>query len=253
MSGKQIIAGTLPTRMSLTALKSRKLGAQRGFELLKRKADALKARFQKMLKVIVETKRTMGVEMGHAFFSLTEAKFTAGDIKSVVEDKVNRATVRILSQTENVAGVKLPNFQLSSIETKGELVGMSRGGQRIAKCRETFLTALKMLIKLASLQTAFAKLDIAIKMTSRRVNALEHVVLPRIENTIAYIVQELDEMDKEEFFRLKRVKAKKEERDKLEALLRAQKGMGESSAQVAAQTFFKAPVAFGMVDDDMLF
>jgi V-type H+-transporting ATPase subunit D len=46
-------------------------------------------------------------------------------------------------------------------------------------------------------------------MTNRRVNALEHVVIPRLENTISYINSELDEMDREEFFRLKKIQGKK--------------------------------------------
>merc|ERR1712070_89176 len=49
----------------------------------------------------------------------------------------------------------------------------------------------------------------AIKVTNRRVNALEHVVIPRIENTIAYIISELDELEREEFFRLKKVQQRK--------------------------------------------
>lgn len=62
------------------------------------------------------------------------------------------------------------------------------------------------------MQTAFVILDEVIRMTNRRVNALEHVVIPKLENTIKYINSELDEMDREEFFRLKKVQAAKKKR-----------------------------------------
>ena len=57
--------------------------------------------------------------------------------------------------------------------------------------------ALEVLVELASLQTSFLTLDAAIKTTNRRVNALENVVKPRLENTIAYIRGELDEHERE--------------------------------------------------------
>ena len=60
-------------------------------------------------------------------------------------------------------------------------------------------------------QTAFITLDEVIKVTRRRVNALEFVVQPRIQNTIKYIVSELDERDREEFYRLKKIQDKKKE------------------------------------------
>ena len=53
------------------------------------------------------------------------------------------------------------------------------------------------------------KLDEVIRVTNRRVNAIEHVVIPQIDNTIKYINTELDEREREEFFRLKKIQDKK--------------------------------------------
>lgn len=245
MSGKQIIPGTLPTRMALTGLKGRRVGAKKGFELLKRKSDALMVRFRRMLGTIIETKDDMGKEMSKAFFSLTEAEYAAGDIQPIVMEKVNTATMTVKEAVENVAGVQLPVFELIDEGGEGELVGMSRGGQRITQCRKTFVLALKLLIELASLQTSFVKLDEAIKITNRRVNALEHVVIPRIENTIAYIISELDELEREEFFRLKKVQAKKKEKVALEDAARAlRQAEGEDPASTMLET---------EADSDLLF
>lgn len=82
-----------------------------------------------------------------------------------------------------------------------DLTGMARGGESISRCRISYSNLLEQLILLAGLQTSFVTLDRAIKITNRRVNALEKVVVPRIEGTIAYILSELDELEREEFFR----------------------------------------------------
>merc|ERR1712226_400244 len=85
----------------------------------------------------------------------------------------------------------------------------AHGGAVISACRDTYLKAVIALIKLASLQTSFKTLDEEIKMTSRRANALEYVLIPRIEVVLAYITQEMDEQAREEFFRVKKVVEKK--------------------------------------------
>merc|ERR1719197_1521659 len=71
---------------------------------------------------------------------------------------------------------------------------------------------MELIIRMASLQTSFVTLDEEIKMTSRRVNALEYVIIPRIDEIIAYINQEMDEQTREEFFRVKKVVQKKRQR-----------------------------------------
>ena len=84
---------------------------------------------------------------------------------------------------------------------RSNLTGLGRGGQQVLRSKEVYAKAVETLVELASLQTAFTILDEVIRATNRRVNAIEHVVIPRLENTIRYINSELDEMDREEFFR----------------------------------------------------
>merc|ERR1712174_127699 len=90
-----------------------------------------------------------------------------------------------------------------------QTLGVAHGGAVISACRDTYLKAVVALVKLASLQTSFKTLDEEIKMTSRRVNALEYVLIPRVEVILAYITQEMDEQAREEFFRVKKVVEKK--------------------------------------------
>ena len=68
-------------------------------------------------------------------------------------------------------------------------------------------------------------LDEVIKVVNRRVNAIEHIIIPRTENTIKYINAELDELDREEFYRLKKVKGNKQrDNEKSEAAEKARRG-----------------------------
>jgi len=90
-----------------------------------------------------------------------------------------------------------------------ELTGISRGGQQLNSMKKHYQKAIHLLVDLASLQTSFITLDEAIKVTNRRVNAIEHVIIPRIERTLAHIISELDELEREEFYRLKKIQDKK--------------------------------------------
>lgn len=253
-----------PTRMAITVIKSKLRAAQKGHSLLKRKSDALTARFRIILQKIKDSKLSMGRLMKDASFSLAEASFSgAGDISSSVIDKAigtpstNTPTIgtrdknrclKVVSRMENVSGVYLPTFEASfdgrsaadallggiglppptttsttntssssfsttTIATSPTSDPLTQwygpGAQLIKRSRQTHQELLKKLIELANLQTSFFLLDSIIKATNRRVNALEYVMIPKLEATLAYIVSELDEADREEFFRLKKVSNKK--------------------------------------------
>jgi V-type H+-transporting ATPase subunit D len=200
-----------PSRMAMTLMKARLKGAEKGHSLLKKKADALQIKFRLILKKIIETKSLMGGVMKEASFSMSEAKFAVGnDFNTIVLQNVNKAQTKVRTKKENVAGVNLPIFE--AYQDSGdtwELAGLARGGQQLSKLKKNYARAVQLLVDLASLQTSFITLDDVIKVTNRRVNALEHVLIPRIERTLAYIMTELDEREREEFYRLKKVVEKK--------------------------------------------
>ncbi|KAL0829297.1 hypothetical protein ABMA28_004101 [Loxostege sticticalis] len=209
MSGKEKLA-IFPSRGAQMLIKARLAGAVKGHGLLKKKADALQVRFRMILGKIIETKTLMGEVMKEAAFSLAEAKFTTGEFNQVVLQNVTKAQIKIRSKKDNVAGVTLPIFEsYQDGSDTYELAGLARGGQQLAKLKKNFQSAVKLLVELASLQTSFVTLDEVIKITNRRVNAIEHVIIPRLERTLAYIISELDELEREEFYRLKKIQDKK--------------------------------------------
>jgi V-type H+-transporting ATPase subunit D len=196
--------------MALTNTKLRLKGAQTGHSLLAKKRDALTTRFRAILKKVDEAKRKMGRVMQLASFSLAEVTYTTGDISYLIQEQAKSASFKVKARQENVSGVVLPAFDVDRVNGSDfNLTGLGRGGQQVLRAKEVYAKAIETLVELASLQTAFTILDEVIRATNRRVNAIEHVVIPRLENTIKYILSELDEMDREEFFRLKKVQGKK--------------------------------------------
>ncbi|XP_065185356.1 V-type proton ATPase subunit D-like [Sycon ciliatum] len=248
MSGQGERIAVFPSRMALQGMKGRLKAAQKGHSLLKKKADALTMRFRQILAKIIETKTLMGEVMKQATFSLTEAVYAAGDIGPVVMQNVDKAQTKVRSGTDNVAGVTLPVFEAYTDGSDAfQWTGLSRGGQQVARCKEFFSKGVTLMVALASLQTSFITLDEVIKMTNRRVNAIEHVIIPRVERTIAYITTELDEQEREEFYRLKKIQEKKKDmraKKEAEALLNACNGVNNAEAP---------NLVFGQIDQDILF
>lgn len=209
--------------------------------MLKKKSDALKKAFRGILQKIVESKVRMGIDYKDARMGMAEANFAAGDFSRAVVDHVAVCSpVRMTMTADNIAGVKLPIFKLKDMDevSEGALLGLSMGGQSIQTAREKFGKFLKILVTIATLQTQFVTLDEALKMTNRRVNALEFVLIPRITDIIDYIKQELDEIDREDFVRLKKTqdnKKKKKVEDAKEAAKRKGKAGEEEKDDALAE------------------
>lgn len=260
MSGSGQRLNVVPTVTVLGVVKARLVGATRGHALLKKKSDALTVQFRQILKKIVSTKESMGDKMKASSFALTEAKYVAGEnIKHTVLENVQTATLKVRSRQENVAGVKLPKFDyFHEGETKNDLTGLARGGQQIQACRAAYVKAIEVLVELASLQTSFMTLDTAIKTTNRRVNALENVVKPRLENTITYIKGELDELEREDFFRLKKIQGFKKREIERQLAAAKQFAEGQVAEKVSLQKGISLNSAQNMLsasekDEDIIF
>jgi len=176
----------------------------------------LKARLRQCLQEIYDVKLQMNTVLKDAMFSHTEARHAAGDFNNKVIAKVENAAVKVQCRRDNVVGVSILQFDYVQESTNDEsLLGLARGGVQIRKCKDAYTDAVKLLIRLASLQTSFRELDEAMRVTNRRVNALDNVVIPKLENTVYYIMSELDERDREDLYRLKKVVSKKKKQAKL--------------------------------------
>jgi V/A-type H+-transporting ATPase subunit D len=203
-----IIAGVRPTRMELLALKERRDLAERGYELLREKQDALVREFFAILSEAKKHREEMETTLGEAFNSLLEAKLVEGGAKLEELALGAKSPLDFEVETRNMMGVTVPIFRITQQEEPQSLhYSLAGTSTTVDEAAQKVRMALDKVVRLAEIEATVKRLAAEIEKTKRRVNALNYVVLPRINNTIRYIELMLEEQEREDLFRMKRVKA----------------------------------------------
>ncbi len=205
----ELLEGVKPTRMELLGVRKRKELAEKGHKLLSEKRDALVSNFFKIIEEREKMRKEMEGSLQKAFSALIRAQMVMGEDRvKEISDAIEK-TGDISLGSENVMGVKIPviDFNGKIIPSYSFIGTMSKIDESV----EGFSDTLKKILKLAELEGSINCLGKEIGKVKRRVNALEHVFLPKIGATIKYIEMQLEEREREDFFRRKRMKALMEE------------------------------------------
>jgi V/A-type H+-transporting ATPase subunit D len=193
------------TRMGLLKLKKRLVLARRGHKLLKDKLDELMRRFLELIKDYRELREEMEQAISTALrsFLLARAVMSPEAILGaliVPHDRVSLAT-----STVSVMNIAVPQFEL---QVKGEPYhyGFADTAPELDTSVNLFSQALPLMIKLAEKEKAIELLAEEIEKTRRRVNALEYVLIPGLQDTIKQISMRLEELERSNLTRLMKVK-----------------------------------------------
>lgn len=196
-----------PTRMELKKLKTRLQTATRGHKLLKDKSDEMIRRFTALIK---ENKR-MRAEL-EAELSDCLGKFATACAYSSKEeiDKIFSMPVSNVSATfgvKDVMNVEVPSIEMN--ETKSDASFPYAFAEMTSEADysvEKISRLVGKLLKLAEIEKTVAMLAVEIERNKRRVNALEYIMIPQIEETVKYIKSKLDENERAATTRLMKVK-----------------------------------------------
>ncbi|MDK2869930.1 MAG: V/A-type H+/Na+-transporting ATPase subunit [Pyrococcus sp.] len=206
-----------PTRMELLKLKRRVKLAERGHKLLKEKQDALIMEFFTIYDEALTMRRELIKKIGEAFEALRLAQVEVGSVRlKEIAIGVN-PNKEIEVRSRNIMGVRVPLIEVPELKRKPSERGYAfiSTSSAVDVAAEKFEEVLELAIRLAEVEESLKRLGKEIEKTKRRVNALEYIIIPRMKNTIKFIEQHLDEMERENFFRLKRIKALLEARESM--------------------------------------
>jgi V/A-type H+-transporting ATPase subunit D len=205
---QEIIEDINPTRMELLKLKQREKLAVKGHSLLKEKRNALIMEFFNILDRVKGSREKVALNLEEAYKDLTAAQIAMGDLAVKKAAMSVKESIDVDVDSRSVMGVVVPvmdyDVQKRTIVERG--YGFMDTSVRLDDASRKFEESIAQIIELGEIEKTITLLAVEIESTKRRVNALEHIIIPRLQNTVKYIEMRLEEMDRENFVRLKMIK-----------------------------------------------
>ena len=198
-----------PTRMELTRTKRKLVTAQRGHKLLKDKRDELMRQFLELIRMNRDLREQVEEALRgcSANFALARAMMKSEEIDTALLVPNQEASVEV--SEKNVMSVLVPQFEIklkSADESNIYSYGLSFTSGDLDNAVKSLADILPQLLRLAEVEKSCQLMAAEIEKTRRRVNALEYVMIPEMQETIKYISMKLDENERSNQARLMKVK-----------------------------------------------
>src|SRR6266516_4787354 len=202
-----VLAEYKPTRSQLLQLRRTRRMAERGHRLLKLKRDALIVEFFRVLERAKTLRSHLAEKYRVAEQRIAIARAIEGSIGVRSAALASREVPTLQLKTKNVMGIIVPKIEAKSVRKKLEDrgYGIITTSARIDEAAE-YEALVEDIVVAAEIETTMRRLIEEIEKVKRRVNALEYRVIPELKSTEAFIRQRLEEMERDNFMRLKRFK-----------------------------------------------
>jgi len=203
-----VINKTSITRMELLAHEEQITLAKQGRELLEQKRTALMKEFMRIAYTVFEHSDALQHAADKARQALARAEATAGTEAVRSAALASRAEFPLMVTTTNVMGVKVPHIEQKRIgrSVVGRGYSIVDTSLTIDEVASAFENEVELIIQLAESELRLKRLAEEIQSTSRRLNALDHLLIPRLESERDFILMALDERERSDHFRLKLMK-----------------------------------------------
>jgi V/A-type H+-transporting ATPase subunit D len=199
-----------PTRSELIKLKGRIKQTKNGYKLLKMKRDGLFHEFRTLLSEMIEAKRDLTQAYRLAKTRIDLANAIEGGLAVRAAAIANSAHPEVEVERRNIMGVVVPSVSGTNLKStfaeRG--IGFIGSSPYIDEASDSFSELIEKIVTASEMEATLKRLLAEIEATKRRVNALEFKVIPELEEAKVFIQLRLEEMEREETFRLKRFKNK---------------------------------------------
>ncbi len=202
-----------PTRMELKKLKARLKTATRGHKLLKDKSDEMIRRFSVLIKRNKVLREEAEKELGSVLKEFAYAKALLSDAELENAFMMPASRIEIDAGTGSIMNVAVPEIKVEGGDDMRFPYAFSGVTSEADYSVKKISSAVKKLCELAETEKQVAMLADEIEKNKRRVNALEYVMIPQLEETISYISSKLEENERAATTRLMKVKEMLAERD----------------------------------------
>jgi len=207
-----------PTRKNLMEIEDRIDLSERGHDTLEQKRDGLIMEFMDILDEAQDVRSDLEEQYDEAQRAINMARAMDGDVAVRGAAAALKEHPEITTESKSVMGVFIPQIDSTkvskSLDQRG--YGVLGTSARIDEAATAYEDLLEQIILAAEVETAMKKMIDEIETTNRRVNALEFKLLPELRDNQEYIEQKLEEQEREEIFRMKKVKDKKESESRQE-------------------------------------
>ena len=198
-----------PTRMELTRLKGRLKTAQRGHKLLKDKRDELMKQFMDVIRENRSLRRRVeeGLMRAHGSFTVAAALMSPEMLEQSL--LYPKQSVELDMTFQNIMSVDVPKYEFrTSSQDPGEIYpyGFAQTSGELDDAVDAMSQVFQDMLKLAEIEKTSQLLAEEVEKTRRRVNALEYVKIPEMQENIKYITMKLDENERANTIRLMKVK-----------------------------------------------
>lgn len=205
--------GVKPTRSEELRLKDRIDLAENGHSILEQKRDGLIHEFMKVVDDAKDVNKELAELYSQARLKLLLTEVYDGEDSLRVNSLTRGEGAKTDMESQNIMGVEVP--EIESIQVTKEVTerdyGLSTSSSRVDATADKFEELLEKIVDAAETQTKIIRLLNEIEKTKRRVNALEHKIIPEMEEGLSKVSQMLEEREREETFRMKKIKEMQEE------------------------------------------